>query len=64
MRANGPIPAPMARRAGKARGQLLVDASQRTALHAALRDWLPALRALRSARRVRWSLDVDPTDLY
>ena len=64
VRANGPMPAPMARRAGKARGQLLVDASQRTALHAALRDWLPALRALRSARRVRWSLDVDPTDLY
>ncbi|GGA79466.1 primosomal protein N' [Arenimonas soli] len=62
--ANGPMPAPMARRAGKARGQLLVDASQRNALHAALRDWLPALRALKSARRVRWSLDVDPTDLY
>ncbi|HEX5694471.1 MAG TPA: primosomal protein N' [Arenimonas sp.] len=62
--ANGPMPAPMARRAGKARGQLLVDASQRGALHAALRDWLPRLRALRSARRVRWSLDVDPTDLY
>lgn len=62
--ANGPMPAPMARRAGKARGQLLVDASQRQALHAALRDWLPALRALKSARRVRWSLDVDPTDLY
>ena len=64
VQANGPMPAPMARRAGKARGQLLVDASQRPALHAALRDWLPALRALKSARRVRWSLDVDPTDLY
>ncbi|WP_374602083.1 primosomal protein N' [Arenimonas sp.] len=62
--ANGPMPAPMARRAGMARGQLLVDASQRGALHAALRDWLPAIRALPSARRVRWSLDVDPTDLY
>ncbi|KAA2284647.1 primosomal protein N' [Arenimonas fontis] len=62
--ANGPMPAPMPRRAGKARGQLLLEAARRGPLHAALRDWLPALRALKSARRVRWSLDVDPIDLY
>ncbi|KFN46699.1 primosomal protein N' [Arenimonas metalli] len=61
---NGPMPAPMARRAGKARGQILLDAAQRAPLHAALHDWLPKLQALKSARRVRWSLDVDPTDLY
>ena len=61
---NGPMPAPMARRAGKARGQILLDAAQRGPLHAALQDWLPRLQALRSARKVRWSLDVDPTDLY
>jgi primosomal protein N' (replication factor Y) len=64
VRANAPMPAPMARRAGRARGQLLLDASQRPPLHAALREWLPLLRAMRSARKVRWSLDVDPTDLY
>jgi primosomal protein N' (replication factor Y) len=29
-------------------------------LHAAL----PAIRALPEARKVRWSLDVDPVDLY
>jgi len=61
---NGPMPAPMARRAGKARGQVLLDADQRAPLHAALQDWLPRVQALRSARKVRWSLDVDPTDLY
>ena len=61
---NGPMPAPMARRAGKARGQILLDAAQRGPLHAALQDWLPRLQALKSARKVRWSLDVDPTDLY
>jgi primosomal protein N' (replication factor Y) len=61
---NGPMPAPMARRAGKARGQILLDAPQRAPLHAALQDWLPRLQALKSARKVRWSLDVDPTDLY
>ncbi|HBD19481.1 MAG TPA: primosomal protein N' [Arenimonas sp.] len=61
---NGPMPAPMARRAGMARGQLLLEAAQRGPLHAALNAALPALHAQRSARRVRWSLDVDPTDLY
>ena len=61
---NGPMPAPMARRAGRARGQILLDAAQRAPLHAALHDWLPRLQALKSARKVRWSLDVDPTDLY
>ncbi len=64
VQSNGPMPAPMPRRAGMARGQLLVEAPTRPPLHAALRDWLPALRALKSARRVRWSLDVDPIDLY
>ena len=61
---NGPMPAPMARRAGKARGQILLDATQRAPLHAALHDWLPRLQALKSARKVRWSLDVDPLDLF
>jgi primosomal protein N' (replication factor Y) len=64
VRANGPMPAPMARRAGKARGQLLVDGERRGPLHAALADWLPRLRELKSGRKVRWSVDVDPTDLY
>ena len=26
--------------------------------------WLPAIEELPEARKVRWSLDVDPTDLY
>jgi primosomal protein N' (replication factor Y) len=43
---------------------LLLSASERGSLHAALTMWLERLRALREARRVRWSLDVDPIDLY
>ncbi|MEP7085208.1 MAG: primosomal protein N', partial [Betaproteobacteria bacterium] len=61
---NGPVPAPMPRRAGKARAQLHVSATQRPALQAALHAWMPRLYALKSARKVRWSLDVDPVDLY
>ncbi|MCM2335949.1 MAG: primosomal protein N' [Pseudomonas sp.] len=61
---NGPLPAPMPRRAGYLREQLLLSAGDRRALHAALDAALPAIHALPEARRVRWSLDVDPVDLY
>ena len=61
---HGPLPAPMPRRAGKARAQLHLSALQRPPLQAALSAWMPQLHALKSARKVRWSLDVDPVDLY
>jgi primosomal protein N' (replication factor Y) len=58
------MPAPMARRAGRSRGQVLVTGQARPALQAALTQWIPQLYALKSARKVRWSIDVDPVDLY
>ncbi|MFC5570309.1 primosomal protein N' [Lysobacter yangpyeongensis] len=61
---HGPLPAPMPRRAGYQRAQLLLSAPERRTLHAALDAALPAIHALPEARRVRWSLDVDPVDLY
>ena len=62
---HGPLPAPMPRRAGYQRVQLLLSAPQRPLLHAALDAVMDtALRALPEARKVRWSLDVDPADLY
>ena len=61
---NGPMPAPMPRRAGMHRAQLLLSASARGTLHAALDAALPAIHALPDARKARWSLDVDPVDLY
>jgi primosomal protein N' (replication factor Y) (superfamily II helicase) len=60
----GPMPAPMPLRAGRHRGQLLIEADSRSTLHQALRPWFRTLSALPTARRVRWSLDVDPIDLY
>jgi primosomal protein N' (replication factor Y) len=59
----GPVPAPMERRAGRFRAQLLVQSQRRQALHHLLDRWLEPLERLKSARRVRWSLDVDPQDL-
>ena len=60
----GPMPAPMPLRAGRQRGQLLIESSSRRDLHAAVRPWSLQLAQLPSARKVRWSLDVDPIDLY
>ena len=61
---SGPVPAPMQRRAGFLRMQLLVTAKDRKALQAALARVVPQLYAAPEARKVRWSLDVDPIDLY
>lgn len=60
----GPAPAPMERRAGRYRAQLLLQASHRQTLHRFLDLWTPQLWAQRANRRVRWSLDVDPMELY
>ncbi len=59
----GPAPAAMERRAGRYRAQLMLQAAGRGALHGVLGPLLPALEALPEARRVRWSLDVDPLEL-
>lgn len=59
----GPVPAPMERRAGRVRAQLLLQSNTRKPLHTLLRAWAPQLDGLGSARRARWSLDVDPQDL-
>jgi len=61
---SGPMPAPMARRAGHYRAQLLLSAARRAPLHAALAAVVPQIYALPEARKVRWSLDLDPVDLY
>jgi primosomal protein N' (replication factor Y) (superfamily II helicase) len=60
----GPVPAPMERLAGRYRAQLLLQSASRAILQNALAAWVPALDALPSARRVRWSVDVDPLDLF
>lgn len=59
-----PVASPMERRAGRYRAQLLVQSSQRSNLHAMLDRWLERLAEEKTAARVRWSLDVDPIDLY
>jgi primosomal protein N' (replication factor Y) len=61
---HGPLPAQMPRRAGYQRLQLLLSSPDRRALHVALDAAMPGLYAMPDSRKVRWSLDVDPIDLY
>ncbi|MHB8535717.1 MAG: primosomal protein N' [Sulfuricaulis sp.] len=59
-----PLPAPMERRSGRYRAQLLVQSSERVSLHAFLGRWAAELADAKFSRKVRWSLDVDPQDMY
>lgn len=59
-----PVPAPMERKAGRYRGQLLIQSSARPILHTFLTAWVGALEELPRTSHIRWSLDVDPIDLY
>ena len=59
----GPMPSPLPKRGLKWRGQLLLAASERGALHRMLSPWVQALEALPQARGVHWSVDVDPLDV-
>jgi primosomal protein N' (replication factor Y) len=60
----GPVPAPMQRRAGRYRAHLLLQCEERAPLHNLVTWLLPQTRQLRLARKVRWSVDVDPLDMY
>ncbi|MDA0705795.1 MAG: primosomal protein N' [Proteobacteria bacterium] len=64
LRLLGPVNAPMARKAGRYRAQLLLQSSDRRTLHTLLATLRPALEAEPAARKVRWSIDVDPIELF
>lgn len=59
----GPAPAPMERRAGRYRAQLLLQAEDRRALHGLLQNVHDLARQLPEQRKVRWSIDVDPVEM-
>jgi primosomal protein N' (replication factor Y) len=60
----GPIPAPMPRRSGRHRVQLLVQADNRAQLQQFLKTALIEIDKLSNKSRVRWSLDVDPVEMF
>ena len=50
--------------AGRYRAQLLLQGNSRAPLHRLMSAWLVQLEQLPGGRAVRWSLDVDPIDLF
>lgn len=59
----GPAPSSLARKAGFHRRQLLLHSAKRPVLQQVLNQIMPLWTALPQARRVRWSLDVDPLEV-
>jgi primosomal protein N' (replication factor Y) len=59
----GPATALIARRADRHRAHLLVEAAARPPLQHFLRDWLRRVEALPATKGLRWSIDVDPTEI-
>ena len=60
----GPIPAPMVRRSGRYRAQLLLAGKNRHALQASLKRCIRCADQSPAAKKLRWSADVDPVDLF
>ena len=58
----GPMPGLMEKRQGRYRFILLCQSEKRKPLHDAVRVALPYMSSQPQASRVRWSVDVDPTD--
>ncbi|MEE8059425.1 MAG: primosomal protein N' [Pseudomonadales bacterium] len=60
----GPLPAPMAKRADRYRAQLLLQSPQRKYLHHSLQQLCQQGDQLPLGKKVRWSIDVDPVDMF
>lgn len=60
----GPLPAPMQRRAGRFRAQLLIHGGERAQVHRAARLLVSIAQRQKVARNLSWSVDIDPQDMF
>ncbi len=60
----GPVPSVMEKKAGYYRAQLLLNTSQRAALHRLLDDSIDEIQRLKLSKKVHWSIDIDPLELF
>jgi primosomal protein N' (replication factor Y) len=58
----GPVPALQPKRGGRFRWQLLLQHPSRAVLQRLIKNSLPLIGTLPQARKVKWTLDVDPTE--
>jgi primosomal protein N' (replication factor Y) len=54
----------MERRAGRYRAQLLAQGGERAGLQTFLAAWVPRLHKLKGQGGLRWSIDVDPREMF
>ena len=59
-----PVYSPMAKLNNLYRAQLLLSSPSRTARQQFLKKWISQIEKLKFKKSVRWSIDVDPLDLY
>ena len=55
---------PMEKLAGRYRAQLMVRSDHRSQLHRLLREWIQSMENDAKSRRARWSIDVDPMEMF
>lgn len=60
----GPVSAPLEKKAGRYRFQMLLQSGQRARLHTICAQSRQLLQQLDPRNKVRWSIDIDPIDLY
>lgn len=58
----GPVPALQAKRSGRFRWQLLLQHPSRKVLQHLIKNSMPLIGSLPQAKKVKWTLDVDPID--
>lgn len=59
----GPIPAPISKRSGRYRWQLLLQTPNRTLMKQILTGAKAGIQLLPLSKKVKWSLDIDPQDM-
>ena len=60
----GPVSAPMEKKASHYRGQLLLQSEGRKSLNQTLKMFINEIERKKLIRRVKWSIDVDPIELF
>lgn len=60
----GPLPAPMTKKAGRFRAQLILQSPNRPSLHQRLHHICEQAEQSKLGKKVRWSIDVDPADMF
>ena len=60
----GPLPAPMQRRAGRFRSQLLVHCANRSQLQRSAHILVQLAQQQKASGGLNWSVDIDPQDMF